>query len=115
MALTNLERFVAANPRPGGGARRAWSDDPRPLEILLQLFSTSQYFSELIIRDPASPAWLRDGADRRDRTTLIAELWDARARGRRTRRRSAWPCGGSGGARCSGSATTTSSAACRWS
>ena len=76
MALTNLERFVAASPRPEA-ALEGLVDDPRALEILLQLFSTSQYFSELIIRDPASPAWLREGSDRRDRATLIAELWDA--------------------------------------
>ncbi len=76
MALTNLERFVSANPLPEA-ALEGLVDETRALEILIQLFSTSQHFSELIIRDPASPAWLREGSDRRDRTTLIAELWDS--------------------------------------
>ena len=60
MALTNLERFVAAVPsieptlaRPG---RR-----PRTTEILLQVFSTSQYFSEVLIRDPGLLDWLPAG------------------------------------------------------
>ena len=88
MALTNLERFVAANPRPEA-ALEGLVDDPRALEILLQLFSTSQHFSELIIRDPTSPAWLRDGAERRDRDDPDRRALGLRARGRRTRRRSA--------------------------
>ena len=74
MALTNLERFVAAAP-DGVEATDALATSPRTTEILVQLFSTSQYFSELLIRDPAAIHWLRGGADRRDRQTLIDDLW----------------------------------------
>src|SRR5262249_37605268 len=74
MALTNLERFVAASPGPEatveGLARRA-----RTAEIVVQLFSTSPEFSELMIRDRALLGWLRGGAERRDRDALVAGLW----------------------------------------
>jgi [glutamine synthetase] adenylyltransferase / [glutamine synthetase]-adenylyl-L-tyrosine phosphorylase len=74
MALTNLDRFLAATPDPAR-ALTTLGRDPRTAETLIQLLSTSQYFSELLIRDPAALDWLRRGADRRDRATLIAELW----------------------------------------
>jgi glutamate-ammonia-ligase adenylyltransferase len=74
MALTNLERFIAASRDPAtalAGLRRS----PRMTEALLQLFSTSHYFSELIIRDPSVMEWLRSGAERRDRDGLFELLW----------------------------------------
>jgi len=74
MALTNLERFVSASPDPAAMITLL-SSNVRTFEILLQLFSTSQHFSELMIRDPSLLEWLRAGADRRDRETLIADLW----------------------------------------
>ena len=74
MALTNLERFVAASPTPEA-TLEALANNPRSAEIAVQLFSTSQFFSELMIRDPALLDWLRGGADRRDRPTLIDDLW----------------------------------------
>jgi [glutamine synthetase] adenylyltransferase / [glutamine synthetase]-adenylyl-L-tyrosine phosphorylase len=74
MALTNLERFVAASPAPEA-ALEGLATNPRSTEIAVQLFSTSQFFSELMIRDPALLDWLRAGADRRDRETLIGDLW----------------------------------------
>ena len=74
MALTNLERFVAACPTPDATLRDLIGH-PRTTEVLVQLFSTSQHFSELIIRDPPLLDWLRGGAQRRDREALIAELW----------------------------------------
>ncbi|MBV8383432.1 MAG: hypothetical protein JOZ63_12555, partial [Planctomycetaceae bacterium] len=74
MALTNLERFVAACPEPEATLRDLIGH-PRTTEVLVQLFSTSQHFSELIIRDPPLLDWLRGGAQRRDREALIAELW----------------------------------------
>jgi glutamate-ammonia-ligase adenylyltransferase len=74
MALTNLERFVAASPNPER-TLEALATSARSAEIALQLFSTSQFFSELMIREPALLDWLRGGADRRDRTTLIEDLW----------------------------------------
>ena len=74
MALTNLERFVAASPAPEA-LLESLAMNPRATEIAVQLFSTSQFFSELMIRDPALLDWLRAGADRRDRVTLIGDLW----------------------------------------
>lgn len=76
MALRNIERFVSAGPDPKESVRKL-SDNPRTMEVLLQVFSTSQHFSEMLIRDPASLDWLRAGTDRRDRVTLIEELWSS--------------------------------------
>ena len=74
MALTNLDRFVAASADPGG-MLASLVEDSRAIEIVVQLFSTSQFFSELMIRDPALLDWLRSGADRRDPARLIDDLW----------------------------------------
>ena len=74
MALTNLDRFVAATP-DAAATVAALGEDGRMAEILVQLFSTSQYFSELLIGDPAALEPLRKGADRRDRETVVRELW----------------------------------------
>ena len=54
------------------------------------------------------------GAERRDRSALIDELWDDASPACRPRTSRSWPCAGSASARASGSATTTSSAASRW-
>ncbi len=87
-----LDLGLASLPRSGHGAdepgavrrrqprrrrprSRPWPTNPRSAEIAVQLFSTSQFFSELMIRDPALLDWLRGGADRRDRETLIDDLW----------------------------------------
>src|SRR5262249_43951314 len=51
--------------------------EARTIEILLQVFSTSQYFSEVLIRDPELFDWLRAGAGRRERSALVEELWEA--------------------------------------
>ena len=74
MALTNLERFVAASPTPEATVETL-AENARAAEIAVQLFSTSQFFSELMIRDPELLDWLRAGADRRDRAMLIDDLW----------------------------------------
>ncbi len=74
MVLTNLERFIAACPDPEATVS-VLSLDPRTTEALFQLLSTSQFFSELMIRDPGLLVWLRAGAERRDRDNLIADLW----------------------------------------
>ena len=74
MALTNLERYVAALRDPAAGLDRLASR-PRTIEILLQVFSTSQHLSETLIRSTELIDWLEAGADRRDRETLIADLW----------------------------------------
>ncbi len=76
MALTNLDRFLSAqtNPEPILDTLRR---SERTAEALIQLFSTSQYFSELIIRDPSALAWLRSGPERRDRDGLFESLWES--------------------------------------
>src|SRR5215471_18537115 len=51
MALNNLERFLAND----GGRQQLpvlLEGRGRPLEILLQLLSTSQYFSDLLVANP---------------------------------------------------------------
>lgn len=58
MALNNLERFVAAARSPlslGSLLER----DPQALPDLLRIFSTSQYMSDLLVRDPESYDLLR--------------------------------------------------------
>ena len=74
MALTNLERFVAASAQPEA-TLAGLVEHPKAVEIAVQLFSTSQFFSELMIRDPSLLDWLRAGADRRDPSRLIDDLW----------------------------------------
>jgi glutamate-ammonia-ligase adenylyltransferase len=76
MALTNLERFLAACDRPEEAVGRL-AADARTAEILVQLFSTSQYLSELMIRDPSRLDWLRGGPERRGRRAMADALWDA--------------------------------------
>jgi glutamate-ammonia-ligase adenylyltransferase len=75
MALTNLDRYVAACDDPSA-TLSLLAENLRTTEILVQLFSTSQHFSEIMIRDPELLGWLRGGADRRDRATLIDDLWN---------------------------------------
>src|SRR5262249_14631497 len=75
MALTNLERFLGA-VRQLDETLDQLVGDARTTEILLQVFSTSQYFSEVLIRDPGLFNWLRAGAERRERATLVEELWE---------------------------------------
>ncbi len=50
MALNNLDRFVAAARNPLSLAT-LFERDREALPILLQIFSTSQYFSDLLITD----------------------------------------------------------------
>jgi [glutamine synthetase] adenylyltransferase / [glutamine synthetase]-adenylyl-L-tyrosine phosphorylase len=54
MALNNLERFFAASRSPLSLAA-LFERDPKAIPILLRIFSTSQYLSDLLVRDPA--AW----------------------------------------------------------
>jgi len=58
MALTNLDRFVAAarNPLSVG---TLFERDPGALPTLLQIFATSQHFSDLLITDPEGLDLLR--------------------------------------------------------
>jgi glutamate-ammonia-ligase adenylyltransferase len=76
MALTNLDRFLGA-VRGLDETLDQLAGEARTTEILLQVFSTSQYFSEVLIRDPELFDWLRAGAGRRDRSALVEELWES--------------------------------------
>ncbi len=64
-------------PRCRSSARRCatWPAIRRMAEILLQVFSTSHYFSEVLIRDPQLLDWLRAGPERPDRASLVEDLW----------------------------------------
>ena len=58
MALNNLERFIRAARSPlslGALIER----DPEALAILLQMFSSSQHLSDVLIREPESYDLLR--------------------------------------------------------
>ena len=50
MALNNLERFIAASRNPLATAA-LFERDPEALPNLLQIFSTSQYLSDLLVVD----------------------------------------------------------------
>src|SRR5271157_1457184 len=76
MALANLERFVAGQSDPEPALRKL-ADNLKTTEILLQVFSTSQYLSEVLIRDPGLLGWLQAGAERPDREALIEDLWSS--------------------------------------
>ncbi|QGJ70278.1 Bifunctional glutamine synthetase adenylyltransferase/adenylyl-removing enzyme [Planctomycetales bacterium 10988] len=58
MALNNLERFLTSrrNPLVVAGL---FDRDRQALPILIQIFSTSQYFSDLLITDPGAYELLR--------------------------------------------------------
>jgi len=58
MALNNLDRFIAATRNPLG-LGSLFERDPESLATLLQIFSTSQYLSDLLISDPESYDLLR--------------------------------------------------------
>ncbi|MCA9245750.1 MAG: hypothetical protein KDA42_01515 [Planctomycetales bacterium] len=58
MALRNLERFVAASRNPLS-LGTLFERDPAALPTLLQIFSTSQYLSDLLARDPEGYDLLR--------------------------------------------------------
>ena len=73
MAINNLERFIAASRNPMATAA-LFERDPEALPNLLQIFSTSQYLSDLLVADQRSYDLLRmtegqpvarDGAGRR--------------------------------------------------
>jgi glutamate-ammonia-ligase adenylyltransferase len=74
MALSNLERFIAAARHPLGLAA-LFERDPDALPPLLHIFSTSQYLSDQLVRDPESFDLLRitEGAPVR-RDELVAEI-----------------------------------------
>ena len=74
MALNNLDRFVAAARSPLA-LGSLFERDREALPILLQIFSTSQYFSDLLIRDPSGYDLLRMTEGQPvHRDVLVAEL-----------------------------------------
>ncbi len=75
MALANLERFLTGVPRIESTLEKL-AENPRTTEILLQVFSTSQYLSEVLFRDPQLLDWLQARPEGRDRDDLSAELWN---------------------------------------
>ncbi len=58
MALNNLERFFEASRNPLALAT-LFERDPTAIPILLKIFSTSQYLTDLLIRDPSAYDALR--------------------------------------------------------
>lgn len=81
MALNNLERFLAA---AGIEPHRPQLLDPHLglLDVLIQLFSTSQYLSDLLITDPGLvPMLLVPLRQSPTRAELLAELSAALAQG----------------------------------
>ncbi len=84
MALTNLVRFLARTPQPWSYLEQPDSvpindqNYPAPastLVVLMALFGTSQYFSDVLIRQVDLAGWLRDGAVRRDPASICEECW----------------------------------------
>ncbi len=75
MALNNLERFVAAARSPLALAAAVRARPRRRLPCLLQIFSTSQHLSDLLITDSESYDLLRlTEGQPVARETLVSEL-----------------------------------------
>ena len=62
MALTNLERFVSASSDPAATIAKL-AVESRTVEVLAQLFGTSQFLGDLLIREPTWLSWLLAGAE----------------------------------------------------
>jgi glutamate-ammonia-ligase adenylyltransferase len=60
MVLNNLERYLQNCTSPLSVAA-VFERDPAALDMLVQLFGTSQYFSDLVIGAPHLFEWLRSG------------------------------------------------------
>ena len=74
MALNNLDRFITATRNPLSLAS-LFERDPEALPILLQIFSTSQYLSDLLITDSESYDLVRMTEGQPvSRETLVNEL-----------------------------------------
>ena len=76
MALNNWERFVEAMDNPSMHYEELLAQ-PTQLEILLGIFSRSQFLSNTLIRTPALWEWVRDPKNlhqERDRTLIEDEL-----------------------------------------
>lgn len=53
-ALNNLERFIVAHPNPG--SLLSWQ--PAHIEVLLDIFSVSQFLSDMLVTDPSLAEWV---------------------------------------------------------
>lgn len=74
MAINNLDRFFQASRSPLGLAA-LFERDPTAMPVLLKVFSTSQYLTDQLIRDPSSYDALRLVAGQPvSREVLIDEL-----------------------------------------
>lgn len=76
MALNNWERFVQALPEATGHFQLL-SSQPRRLEILLSIFSSSQFLSDTLIRNPEFLDWVTSSAvlhASRPRAVIEADL-----------------------------------------
>ena len=60
MALNNVERYFSNCTSPLSAAA-VFERDPTALGVLVQLFGTSQFFSDLVITAPQYFEWLRSG------------------------------------------------------
>jgi glutamate-ammonia-ligase adenylyltransferase len=73
LALTGLERYLAAHPdRPAALERLA--SDPEAVRTLVGLCGSSRHLGEQLVRDPALLDWLGARPGPRDRDALTAEL-----------------------------------------
>ena len=86
MALNNLERFVRAARNPLGLAA-LFERDPRALATLLQIFATSQHFSDLLVTDPESFDLLRLTEGRESSRAIAGRRVDGRSRTRSNTKR----------------------------
>ena len=76
MALNNWERFVDALPDPAAHLAEMLSQ-PKRLEILLDIFSTSQFLADALIREPALLDYIseeRSLRPRREKSDIAGEL-----------------------------------------
>ena len=65
MAIANLERFVSASRNPLA-LGTFWQRDHQALQTLLDIFATSQYFSDLLLDQPESLDLLLERVTRDD-------------------------------------------------
>ena len=114
MAVNNLDHFVAAarNPLSLGSL---FERDEESLPTLLQIFSSSQFLSDWLVRDPEAFDLLRlTEGQPVSREALRDDICSQVAGGGRRARGDADPQRHAGTARCCGSPTAMSCAGSRW-
>lgn len=73
MVLRNFDRYLATHPRPSAQLAMFLLDH-RSTEVVVRLFGHSQFFSELIIRDPELVTWLRGQPPALDWISWVEQL-----------------------------------------